>query len=73
MLPKDLDCLMFGTKGIFLHSEYLCIKLSVNNENICVFNKHHMIFRRYSDLPWNIVCLVGVGLSKHGYEKMPPK
>ena len=39
MLSKDLDCLMFGTKGIFLHSEYLCIKLSVNNKNICVLNK----------------------------------
>ena len=49
------------------------IKLSVNNEKICDFIKQHIIFRRYPDLPWNIVCLVGVGLSKHGYGKMPPK
>ena len=49
------------------------IKFSVQNEKICVFNKHHIIFRRHSDLPWNIVCSVGVGLSKHGCGKMPPK
>ena len=49
------------------------IKLSVNNEKICDFNKHHIIFRHYSDLKWNIVCSVGVGLSKHDYGKMPPK
>ena len=49
------------------------INLSVKNEIICVFNKNHITFRRYSDHPWNIVCLVGLGLSKHGYGKMPPK
>ena len=32
-----------------------------------------IIFRRYSDLPWKIVCSVGMGLSIHDYGKMPPK
>ena len=49
------------------------IKLSANYEIICVFNKHHILFRRYSDHLWKIVCSVGVGLSKHGYGKMTPK
>ena len=50
------------------------IELSVNNEIICVFfNKHHILFRRYSDHPWNIVSSVGVGLSKYSCGKMPPK
>ena len=75
MLSKDLDRLIFGTKGIFLHSGcgVYIIKFSVKNEKICVFNKHHIIFRRHSDLPWNIVCSVEVGLNKHGYGNMPPK
>ena len=66
---------MFGTKGIFLHSGRLCYKISVSNEIICVFNKHHIhvILLHYSDHPWNIVCSVEVGLSKQGYGKMPPK
>ena len=77
MLSKDLDCLMIGTEGIFFFF-YIpgvnVIKLSINNNKlISVFNKCHIIFRRYSDHPWNIVCSVGVGLSKHGYGKMPPK
>ena len=49
------------------------IKLGVNNEINCVFNKHHIIFRRYSNHPWNIACSVGLALSKHGYGKMPQK
>ena len=49
------------------------IKLSVNYEIICVFNKHHILSRRYSDHPRKIVCSVGVELSKHGYGKMTPK
>ena len=63
-----------GTKGIFMFyilGVYV-IKLSVSNEIICVFNKHHVILRRYSDHPWNIVCSVGMGLGKHGYGKKPP-
>ena len=43
MLSKDFDCLMFGTKSIFLHSVH-----------------QHLVFG-------------GVGLSKRGYRKMPPK
>ena len=70
MLSKDLYCLMFVTKGIFLHSRYLYYKIKCK---LCVFNKHHIIFRRYSDHPWKIACSVGVGLSKHGYKKMTPK
>ena len=27
LLSNDLDCLMFGTKGIFLHSVCLCYKI----------------------------------------------
>ena len=77
MLSKDFHCLMFVTKGIFLYilGVYI-IKLSVNTEIICVFNKHHILFRRYSSIGgdiWKIVCSVGVGLSKHGYGKMSPK
>ena len=64
MLSNDLDFYILGVH---------VMKLSVNNEIICVFNKHHMIFRRYSNHPWNIVCSVGVVLSKHVYGKMPPK
>ena len=73
MISKDLGCLMSETKGIFFILAVCVLNLSVNNEKICAFNKHHIIFRRYSDLPWNIVCSVGVGLSKHGYGKMLPK
>ena len=66
---------MFGTKGIFLNSGCLYYKITYKqwNNDLLFFNKHHIIFRRYSDHPWNIVCSVGVGLSKHGYGKMPPK
>ena len=57
---------------VFLLGVYV-IKLSVSNEIICVFNKHHIIFRRYSDHTWNIMCTVGVGLSKHECRtKSPP-
>ena len=58
---------IFYIPGVYI------IKLSVNNEIICVFNKHHILFRRYSDHPWKIVCSVVVELSKHSYWKMPPK
>ena len=72
MLSKDLDCLVFGPKGIFYMLGVYVIKSSANNEIICVsVNKHHTIFRRYSDHPWKIMCWGG--LSKHGYGKMPPK
>ena len=44
MLSKDLDCLMFVTKCNFYFPGVYMIKLSVNNEIICVFNKHHILF-----------------------------
>ena len=71
MLPKDLDCLMFGTDVYFYNLGGYVIKRKMIN--ICDFNKHRIIFRRHSDIPWNIMCSVGMGLSKHGYGKMPPK
>ena len=73
MLSKDLYCLMFVTKGIFYIVGIYIIKLSVNYEIICLFNKHYILFRSYTDHPWKIVCSVGLGLSKHGYGKMTPK
>ena len=73
MPSKDLDCLMFGTKCICFILGVYVIKLSLNIDRICIFNKRHIISQHYSDHPWNIMCSMRVGLSKHVYGKMPPK